>query len=50
MRFDARLKRLEDKTERPPVVVRVVWDDDDDQEPTSEQRIRLHWGDNREPS
>lgn len=48
MRLDARLRRLEVKTERQPVVFKVVWDDDDDQEPAAGRVIRLRWGDDRE--
>jgi hypothetical protein len=50
MRLDARLKRLESQAERPPVVITVVWDDDDNRHAAPGARIRLCWGDDREPS
>ena len=50
MRLAARLARLEAKVERPAVVFKVVWDDDDDQEATPGRRIRLHWDNDHEQS
>jgi hypothetical protein len=44
-----RLKRLEAAPDAL-YLIRVVWDDENDQEPISRRRIRLRWDDNREPS
>jgi hypothetical protein len=49
MRLEARLKRLEAKAERAPVVIRVVWDDDADQEASAGRVIHLRWGNDRAP-
>jgi hypothetical protein len=46
-----RLERLEAAELGDPYLIRVVWDDDDDQDPTPGQKIRLHWGnDHEQPS
>jgi hypothetical protein len=50
VRFDARLRRLEAKSERLPVVFHVRWGDEtDDGERDDRRRIRLRWRDDREP-
>jgi hypothetical protein len=47
-RLDHRLAKLEAEAERPPVVFRVRWDDDDP-EPPAGPVIRLRWGGDDDP-
>jgi hypothetical protein len=44
-----RLERLEATEAENPYLIRVVWDDDADQEAAAGARIRLRWGDDHEP-
>jgi hypothetical protein len=43
-----RLERLEAAEPGDPYLIRVVWDDDDDQAPASGRRIQLRWGNDRQ--